>query len=395
MPATFSRSISSLRADGFGRPLLALAVVALLLGAWGLWFWGARVTLYQVSAKARLEVRGEVHAVQAPLAGTVVRSRLTLGREVARGDVLLELDSAAQRLQLAEAQARQWALGLRLAALNRVLEAERKALKMSRAAAGTAIEEARARHRERSVMAAFHKEQARRLTRLQAGGQMAKNDYLRALAQARSGEASEQTLKLAVAHLMKHKRTQASDRKARLQLMISEAVSVEGQVVTLKASVKRLQHELRRRVIRAPVAGRVGDLAALKEGSYVRQGDRVCSVVPRGKLRVVAHFDPRVAVGRVQTGQRARVRLHGFSWMQYGHVPAVVARVADEPRERRLRVELTVQRQGRSARIPMRHGLEGTAEVEVERVSPAALLLRAAGRLVAGEARADPAEAPR
>ena len=40
-------------------------------------------------------------------------------------------------------------------------------------------------------------------------------------------------------------------------------------------------------------------------------------------------------------------------------------------------------------RVPLRHGMPGTVEVEVERLTPAALLLRLAGQAVATPRRAD------
>jgi hypothetical protein len=59
-----------------------------------------------------------------------------------------------------------------------------------------------------------------------------------------------------------------------------------------------------------------------------------------------------------------------------------VRRVASEVRDGRVRIELGVQPDGASP-IPLQHGLPGTVEVQVERVTPAALVLRCAGKLLA------------
>ena len=66
----------------------------------------------------------------------------------------------------------------------------------------------------------------------------------------------------------------------------------------------------------------------------------------------------------------------------YGTLTATVAAVADEPSDGRLRVELTLCSDF-AAPVPAEHGLPGSAEVAVERVSPARLALRAAGQLLA------------
>jgi hypothetical protein len=55
--------------------------------------------------------------------------------------------------------------------------------------------------------------------------------------------------------------------------------------------------------------------------------------------------------------------------------------VASEVHDGRVRVELDIARSPVSP-IPLQHGLPGAVEVEVERVSPAALTLRTAGQVI-------------
>lgn len=59
-----------------------------------------------------------------------------------------------------------------------------------------------------------------------------------------------------------------------------------------------------------------------------------------------------------------------------------LSRVASEVRDGHVRVELGVDPDGASP-IPLQHGLPGTVEVRVERLAPATLVLRAAGKLLA------------
>jgi pyruvate-ferredoxin/flavodoxin oxidoreductase len=110
-------------------------------------------------------------------------------------------------------------------------------------------------------------------------------------------------------------------------------------------------------------------------------------------------FDPRreflppAALGRIRPGQPARLRLQGFPWTQYGSIGAMVSDVASEVRDGRVRVELVIDPRAASP-IPLQHGLPGTVEVEVERVSPATLTLRAAGQLVAAPRSAFATQSP-
>jgi membrane fusion protein (multidrug efflux system) len=96
---------------------------------------------------------------------------------------------------------------------------------------------------------------------------------------------------------------------------------------------------------------------------------------------VIAEFQPADALGKVHPGQHATLRLQGFPWAQFGTVPAEVSRVAGDIRDGKVRVELAVNPVAGS-RIPLQHGLPGSVEVEVERISPLALVLRSAGQVL-------------
>jgi membrane fusion protein (multidrug efflux system) len=113
----------------------------------------------------------------------------------------------------------------------------------------------------------------------------------------------------------------------------------------------------------------------------VSDSARLQAIVPEGILKIVALFQPSEALGRVRPGQPARVRFDGFPWTQYGSTPARVSNVAAELRDGRIRVELTFDAGALTTipGIPYQHGLTALVDVEIERVSPATLVLRSAG----------------
>lgn len=104
-----------------------------------------------------------------------------------------------------------------------------------------------------------------------------------------------------------------------------------------------------------------------------------------GSLKVVASFPPSDALARIRAGQGGELRLDGFPWAEYGSLTATVLWVADEAREGRVWVDCSVVRVTGSL-IPLQHGLPGTLVIEVERLSPAEMVLRAAGRAVTNAA---------
>jgi membrane fusion protein (multidrug efflux system) len=382
MATPFSRTTRALNADTYRRSTLGLIIVMAVLGAWTAWLFMARVAVYEVTDTARLEVDRAVHPVQSPVFGRIVASHLAIGKQVNVGDVLVELDSEAEQLQLGEEQARVEALSAQLEALRHRGLAERQSQMETQQGTPVVLDEARAKYEEAETVAQAAAEELRRLERLRAQGLMAEMDLLRAKSEAQKRRAAADALRLGISRMENDQRVKQSDRQVRIEAINGEMTALDGEINTKKATIERLQHEMNKRRIRATAAGRLGEVADLRTGSVVREGDKLGAIIPSGTLRVVAEFLPSAALGRIEPGQRAQLRLTGFPWTEYGSVAATVATVASEPRGGRVRVELTVE-PNRTSPIPLQHGLPGTVEVEVNRVSPVALVLRVAGKLLA------------
>jgi multidrug resistance efflux pump len=385
MPGPFSRSERFLASDRFSGVAWGLLLVAILLGLWLLWFFRARVAVFAVSDSADLEVDRAAHAVASQFTGRVVASSLALDREVQEGEVLIELDADTQKLQLNEERTRLAGFSPQIASLEDQVASLQKAWAQEQQAAAAALDEARAHYAEAESAAHFAETDGERLKQMYAAGLFSKVEWERAQASAQQRRAAADSLHFALIRLERQQKTEEQDRRARAQGLMSEVNRLHGQQATTGAEIKRLEDEVDRRLIRAPVAGRLGEVANLRVGSVVREGDKLAAVVPQGTLRIVANFQPPDALGRIRPGQYARMRLEGFPWTQFGSVAGTVTNVASEVREGRIRVEASVTRDSAS-RIPMQHGLPGTVEVQVERISPASLVLRLAGRLLARQA---------
>jgi membrane fusion protein (multidrug efflux system) len=127
------------------------------------------------------------------------------------------------------------------------------------------------------------------------------------------------------------------------------------------------------------VAGTVGEASSLHIGSVVQPGERLGAIVPGGELMVVAHYPVQAAIGRLRAGQAAKLRLDAYPWNEFGTVAAEVQRVAQEPRDGRVRVELAIKASPGFMGV-LAHGMPGTLEIAVEQVTPLGLLLRTAGQ---------------
>jgi membrane fusion protein (multidrug efflux system) len=323
--------------------------------------------------------------------GQIVQTQLTIGRRVELGEVLVVLDAEAERRAVGERRARCGGLLARRGALQREIEAEEEAARRQQTARYTALEEARAQIQQAEARAQFSKTQLEMSLRLRATSSVSVEELRRDQAQAETDRAVVLALKFGATRQEQDRGTQESERKARLAKLRREAAELEGDTATEEAAIRRLEHDIAQRVIRAPVAGRVGEAAEFRVGSVVRLADRLGAIVPTGEPRGVAFF-PAAAVGRIRPGQVARLRLDGFPWTQYGTLPAQVTDVGNEPTSGLIRVELKLAPEPGSP-IVIEHGLPGSAEVEVETISPAVLVLRAAGQFLAGRRASDPNEA--
>jgi membrane fusion protein (multidrug efflux system) len=374
MPIAFSRSMRLFDLSDFRGPVLSLAVAVVVLGAWFVWAVRARISLYEVADTARLEVEHAAYPIEAQVSGRVVRNYLTLGQRVNAGQVLVELDDSSERLKLAEQQTQPLARESQVAALRSEIAAGEKALNEARQTAGAALDQARAQLKEAEEAARFAHVEEDRLSPLRASGIISELDFLRLKSETQKRDAAAATARLAVVKLEQEHRTIGRDREAQLERLRSEITRVESQMFTDQAIIKRMEHDVGIRRIEASVTGKIGELTEQHPGTFVEAGAKLGAIIPEGGLKIVAYFPPESALGRIQPGQPALLRLHGFPWGQYGSLAATVRTVAGEAKDGRVRVELEMLRD-QVAAIPLQHGLPGTIEIEVRRVSPLMLVL--------------------
>ena len=380
MPSPFSRTLRSLDADGHRRWAAGLIPALLLLGAWAVWFVAARVSVWEVSDRAWLAVDREAHPIAAPVPGRIASLRMTLGQQVAAGEVLAVLEGEEQRARLEEERARWTGFDRQAAALRQQIAAGRDERADRGLASRAGVEETRSKLREAEAAAQLAEQDAERQERLLASGLIPSADAERARSAAEQRRAAVEALRGTLDRQGYEDRSTQSEQRGDIDELERELALLASQAGSARAAVRRLERDLELRTIRAPVAGRIGQVTPVRVGSVVAAGEPFAMVVPQGEIKAIAELLPAAALGRIEPGQRARVVLASFPAAQYGDLPATVTRLASEPRDGRIRVELALEPDRRS-RLPLQHGLPGTVEVEVERVSPAVLVLRTVGKV--------------
>jgi len=354
-------------------------VVGLCACAWCVWFFEARVRVTLSAAGARIEAAQVGHRLQTPVEGYLTGVYSELGEVVERGQVLYQLDAAAEERERARLLAEQNALRAQIVPLKQEIRAVEDSLSAQREATRVHLEEAQVRKREAEELATFRDSEQGRKRDLADAGVLALSELLQSESDATQQRTEVHARSVAAERVLADQNVNRAERVEKLASLRREVALFEGKLQTLAVDLLDGERRIDLRRIRAPVSGRLGELVTLTVGSFVHQGDTLGTVIPGGGLRIVAFLPPEQAVGRIRAGQIARMRLNGFPWTQYGSVAAVVTHMAEEVRDGQVRVELRLSGE-KPSRIPLQHGMIGSIEIEIEYDSPATLLWRATGR---------------
>lgn len=346
----------------------------LLFGLWGVWMIYGTIDVYASAPHARLEVKRSTSRVAALVGGRVVHLEVALGDAVHAGDLLLALDRSEVeaelnlvRSELEVHRSREEAIATQL----QREQAKRTArLRMER----VARERAEIAERKARVIASRRKRQAQ-TARMLAQQQLApQRDAFDAEDLRVESEVLVQGAALEATHLKAQHDYQERSHQTRMAELQRQLSDVRAAAKVGQATIQTVVAKLPRHEVRAPVDGRIEQIAPAALGDVIAAGDLIATIVPQDDVRIVAHFPAEDAIGRIAPGQAARLRLHGFSWLRFGMLRAVVSRTGREANNGSVRVELLPSSQ-KASLIPLQHGLTGAVDVRVAVRSPWALVL--------------------
>lgn len=352
----------------------------LVLGVWALWFWTARVKMYAMSPQATLHIQRAIYPLEVGQTGILKLHALKLGKRFKKGDLLLQLDATTLQLKRKQVEAQLTTITSKIATLKSQIKAEKRARYRASGAYRVAIREARLQSRSAGAQASNREAHRKRMARLIRKGVIAKANYLDAKTNAQTAKATAERLKLQVSRLKLQHQQEQNRSQSTLAALQRDLTSLEGESKITKALLAQHLHELKQYQIRAPRDGHIGTVQELQPGQQLTKGTRVGVFIAQGTIRIRAQFPPSEALGRIKRGQRGMMRLKGFSWVQYGGLPIVVSDVASIPIKNSILVECNLLPSQSS--IPLKHGMPGSIEIILERITPATLFLRSAGQLI-------------
>jgi membrane fusion protein (multidrug efflux system) len=266
-------------------PLVVAGVVGVILFVGGIFWWQGQQRWEQTD---NAFVEADTVLVSSQVDGRIVEVLVADNQRVQAGDVLVRLDDADARAELAQAEAQ---LSAALAAVDNVdARTAQEGAQVQARAAGVAQAEAQAD---------LARAEADRYGRLASQGwvsdQRVQTERASA-AQARAGVAEAQA-------------GLEAERRAAATLTSSRSQAV-AQVELARAAVEQARIDLDRTVIRAPSAGVVG-ARQVRVGQYVRPGGQLMSLVPLGETYVVANFK-ETQMQRLRLGQTVEITADAF-----------------------------------------------------------------------------------
>ncbi|BBM01847.1 HlyD family secretion protein [Microbulbifer sp. GL-2] len=352
--------------------------------AWAVWFLIKDITTYSVSDQARLEQEQNTVHVSTQRTGRVVAIQASLGDVLSRGDVLVQLDTAAFDLDLDGDSKVSQSLDIQLDAIEREQQLlNKKFVEDDKALLGQ-LELLRQQHQLQVSNQKIQADVADRYERLLQKQQSSELDYLAAkrtyqqmamatlVAEAEIGAAEDRREQIANEYQLSL--SELNQRRADIQSKLAE---VDTRIQQSNLAVDEQQ-------LRAPITGKLASFADIREGEVLLAGQQVATIQAKGDISVQAFFPPALALGHIREGQSARVKLEGFSWARYGQLYARVERVASAVQGERILVELSLEGDVPPL-LPLLHDLPARVEIATGTKTPYQLLLQRVGDILTGE----------
>jgi membrane fusion protein (multidrug efflux system) len=270
--------------------VLVAAVLLLAGGGWFACYWFTTGRYLEKTDNAYL--RSEITQISAKVAGYVRDVPAEDNMPVTPGEILVRIEDQEFRIRMENGRKK---LAERMAALQ--VAQRRSALQQSRiAACGAQLAAVEAEQSRRAS-------DLRRFTPLLPSGIISELDYEAVLTTATKGNADVATA-----------RANLDSAAQELDVLKAEEHRLEAELRQQQEELKLPAQELGDTVIRAPIAGVVGN-RRVRPGQYVKPGTVLLAVIPRQALWVEANFKEG-QLARMQTGQPVAIEVDAYPGQQ-------------------------------------------------------------------------------
>ena len=323
--------------------------------------WTALAKVDEVgTATGKLEPKGRIIDLDAPVNGTVTNISVREGERVKAKQQIMELDSELVDNELAQQQqkllAQQNQLNeLKLLQQQQVLsintqkqqsqaqQYEKQALIQQ---AREAIETSQSAHEMAKIRYRAAREKVPRYQQAYDQGALSRDLLAEAQQQAREQQESiKQTAsEIAQARSRLAEQTRGLDSlkqtnnlgmlKSQEEYKNTQAqiTNIEGEIAQTQSLIMGLEYQMQQRVIYSPVTGTVFQMPVKKPGAVVQVGQMVAQVAPQGSPLVLRGRMSSRDSGLLEVGQPVKVKFDAYPFQDYGVVPGRLTWISPDSR---------------------------------------------------------------
>lgn len=313
---SYSNLLREIQADEF-LPPISLWITAsswILIGTLSAAFTLAAVLKYNVTVKAPASVRpsGDLRIVQASTAGTVKDIAVRDNSVVERGDAIAFIDNTQLQIQKNQLQGKIRQNQLQLSQIQTEI-------------------------RNRSVEGESNVQEAIAALELAQSQLSAAERLARAGAIPRS-ELQEKRGAFATAKA-RWQRTQPASNREIAELVRSQ-IEIQTQIEQDRKELQKIEHELNKSVVRAPVSGTILKLELRNPGQHIQAGEAIAQVAPRSdalviKARVPAQDIAKVSVCQIEQVSaceegKVQLKVSAYPYPDYGTLRGAVRAISPD-----------------------------------------------------------------
>ncbi|MBU7589850.1 MAG: HlyD family efflux transporter periplasmic adaptor subunit [Sphingopyxis terrae] len=261
--------------------ILALVVVT-IAALWGIWYF---LTQAGRVSTDNAYVGADSAAVTALVSGPVKEVRVSGTQAVEKGDILVILDDADQRIALADAEAALRQARQRYGQASANADAARARV----SARGADIAQARARLRDADAAVAKARAELARREGLAGTGAVSGEELTAARTAFASASATRDLAAAAIASAEATRGSASGDLGAAEAVVRGTTIETAPDVAAAQARLEKAQLDLERTIIRAPVAGIVTN-RQVQVGQRIAAGAPIMVIVPIATAYVDANY---------------------------------------------------------------------------------------------------------
>ena len=347
--------------DTLPRVSLRAIFYVLLFLLMGVIPWTALAKVDEVgTATGKLEPKGRIINLDAPVNGTVTNISVREGERVKAKQQIMELDSElvdnelqqqqqkllAQQNQLNELKLLQQQQVLSVNTQKQQNQAQQYEKQALIEQAQKAIETSQSAHQMAKIRYRAAKEKVPRYQQAYNEGALSRDLLAEAQQQAQEQQESiKQTaseIAQARSRLAEQKRGLDSLKQTNNLGILksqeeyknthSQITNIEGEIAQTQSLIMGLEYQIQQRVVYSPVAGTVFQMPVKKPGAVVQVGQMVAQVAPEGSPLVLRGQMSSRDSGLLEVGQPVKVKFDAYPFQDYGVVPGRLTWISPDSR---------------------------------------------------------------